>query len=73
MQYANALTFTCDTGMQEQKNANTFTCYVYIDHGFASYSCPQLYFEINCGTDNQCVDNLKVDFNFTRWVYNIKA
>uniref|UniRef100_A0A3Q4MQ39 VWFA domain-containing protein n=1 Tax=Neolamprologus brichardi TaxID=32507 RepID=A0A3Q4MQ39_NEOBR len=23
-------------------------------------------FEINCGTDNKCVDNLKVDFNFTR-------
>ncbi|XP_026018701.1 integrin alpha-M-like [Astatotilapia calliptera] len=23
-------------------------------------------FEINCGTDNTCVDNLKVDFNFTR-------
>ncbi|XP_030610792.1 integrin alpha-X-like [Archocentrus centrarchus] len=22
-------------------------------------------FEINCGTDNQCIDNLKVDFNFT--------
>ncbi|XP_049915640.1 integrin alpha-M-like isoform X1 [Epinephelus moara] len=22
-------------------------------------------FEINCGTDNQCVDSLKVDFNFT--------
>ncbi|XP_038591668.1 integrin alpha-M-like isoform X4 [Micropterus salmoides] len=22
-------------------------------------------FEINCGTDNNCVDNLKVDFNFT--------
>uniref|UniRef100_A0A4W6G6B3 VWFA domain-containing protein n=1 Tax=Lates calcarifer TaxID=8187 RepID=A0A4W6G6B3_LATCA len=22
-------------------------------------------FEINCGTDNKCVDNLKVDFNFT--------
>ncbi|XP_035770223.1 integrin alpha-M-like [Neolamprologus brichardi] len=27
---------------------------------------PQLGFEINCGTDNKCVDNLKVDFNFTR-------
>ncbi|XP_029978081.1 integrin alpha-M-like [Sphaeramia orbicularis] len=26
----------------------------------------QLGFEINCGTDNKCVDNLKVDFNFTR-------
>lgn len=25
----------------------------------------QLGFEINCGTDNNCVDNLKVDFNFT--------
>ncbi|XP_042073002.1 integrin alpha-M [Haplochromis burtoni] len=25
-----------------------------------------LNFEINCGTDNKCVDNLKVDFNFTR-------
>ncbi|XP_047464241.1 integrin alpha-X-like isoform X3 [Mugil cephalus] len=23
-------------------------------------------FEINCGTDNQCVDDLKLDFNFTR-------
>ncbi|XP_076615332.1 integrin alpha-M-like isoform X2 [Chaetodon auriga] len=23
-------------------------------------------FEINCGTDDKCVDNLKVDFNFTR-------
>ncbi|XP_039472530.1 integrin alpha-M-like [Oreochromis aureus] len=23
-------------------------------------------FEVNCGTDNKCVDNLKVDFNFTR-------
>uniref|UniRef100_A0A3B4EVJ8 Integrin alpha-X-like n=1 Tax=Pundamilia nyererei TaxID=303518 RepID=A0A3B4EVJ8_9CICH len=23
-------------------------------------------FEINCGTDNRCVDNLKVDFGFTR-------
>ncbi|XP_030610790.1 integrin alpha-M-like [Archocentrus centrarchus] len=23
-------------------------------------------FEINCGTDNKCVDKLKVDFNFTR-------
>lgn len=23
-------------------------------------------FEINCGTDSKCVDNLKVDFNFTR-------
>uniref|UniRef100_A0AAX7SGJ8 VWFA domain-containing protein n=1 Tax=Astatotilapia calliptera TaxID=8154 RepID=A0AAX7SGJ8_ASTCA len=23
-------------------------------------------FEINCGTDNKCVDDLKVDFNFTR-------
>uniref|UniRef100_A0A8D3BPT1 Integrin, alpha M (complement component 3 receptor 3 subunit) n=1 Tax=Scophthalmus maximus TaxID=52904 RepID=A0A8D3BPT1_SCOMX len=23
-------------------------------------------FEINCGTDNKCVDNLKVDFNFSR-------
>ncbi|XP_022599094.1 integrin alpha-M-like [Seriola dumerili] len=23
-------------------------------------------FEINCGNDNNCVDNLKVDFNFTR-------
>ncbi|XP_037611592.1 integrin alpha-M-like [Sebastes umbrosus] len=23
-------------------------------------------FEINCGRDDQCVDNLKVDFNFTR-------
>uniref|UniRef100_A0A3Q4MQG5 VWFA domain-containing protein n=1 Tax=Neolamprologus brichardi TaxID=32507 RepID=A0A3Q4MQG5_NEOBR len=23
-------------------------------------------FEINCRTDNKCVDNLKVDFNFTR-------
>lgn len=23
-------------------------------------------FEINCGMDNECVDNLKVDFNFTR-------
>ncbi|XP_058477668.1 integrin alpha-M-like isoform X1 [Solea solea] len=23
-------------------------------------------FEINCGSDNECVDNLKVDFNFTR-------
>ncbi|KAL3967672.1 hypothetical protein ACER0C_029705 [Sarotherodon galilaeus] len=23
-------------------------------------------FEINCGTDNTCVDNLKVDFSFTR-------
>ncbi|XP_030610632.1 integrin alpha-M-like [Archocentrus centrarchus] len=23
-------------------------------------------FEINCGTDNKCVDNLKVDFSFTR-------
>ncbi|XP_056286181.1 integrin alpha-X-like isoform X2 [Pseudoliparis swirei] len=23
-------------------------------------------FEINCGSDNKCVDNLKVDFNFTR-------
>ncbi|XP_013123227.2 integrin alpha-M [Oreochromis niloticus] len=23
-------------------------------------------FEINCSTDNKCVDNLKVDFNFTR-------
>uniref|UniRef100_A0A8C2WJA0 Integrin, alpha M (complement component 3 receptor 3 subunit) n=1 Tax=Cyclopterus lumpus TaxID=8103 RepID=A0A8C2WJA0_CYCLU len=23
-------------------------------------------FEINCGLDNKCVDNLKVDFNFTR-------
>uniref|UniRef100_A0A3B4X8S1 Integrin alpha-M-like n=1 Tax=Seriola lalandi dorsalis TaxID=1841481 RepID=A0A3B4X8S1_SERLL len=23
-------------------------------------------FEINCGNDNKCVDNLKVDFNFTR-------
>ncbi|XP_071318507.1 integrin alpha-M [Trachinotus anak] len=23
-------------------------------------------FEINCGNDNRCVDNLKVDFNFTR-------
>uniref|UniRef100_A0AAZ1X9W8 VWFA domain-containing protein n=1 Tax=Oreochromis aureus TaxID=47969 RepID=A0AAZ1X9W8_OREAU len=26
----------------------------------------ELGFEINCGTDNKCVDNLKVDFNFTR-------
>lgn len=26
----------------------------------------QLGFEINCGTDNKCVDKLKVDFNFTR-------
>ncbi|KAE8284272.1 Integrin alpha-X CD11 antigen-like family member C [Larimichthys crocea] len=25
----------------------------------------ELGFEINCGTDNNCVDNLKVDFNFT--------
>ncbi|XP_019218199.1 integrin alpha-M [Oreochromis niloticus] len=25
-----------------------------------------LRFEINCGTDNKCVDNLEVDFNFTR-------
>nr|XP_024659327.1 integrin alpha-M-like [Maylandia zebra] len=25
-----------------------------------------LRFEINCRTDNKCVDNLKVDFNFTR-------
>ncbi|XP_062298679.1 integrin alpha-M-like isoform X2 [Scomber scombrus] len=24
-----------------------------------------LVFEINCGTDNECVDELKVDFNFT--------
>ncbi|XP_056152886.1 integrin alpha-M-like [Lampris incognitus] len=24
-----------------------------------------LRFEINCGTDNRCVDNLRVDFNFT--------
>ncbi|XP_042363353.1 integrin alpha-X-like [Plectropomus leopardus] len=24
-----------------------------------------LEFEINCGTDNECTDNLKVDFNFT--------
>ncbi|XP_053197893.1 integrin alpha-M-like [Scomber japonicus] len=24
-----------------------------------------LVFEINCGTDNECVDKLKVDFNFT--------
>ncbi|KAF3853539.1 hypothetical protein F7725_014227 [Dissostichus mawsoni] len=23
-------------------------------------------FEINCGTDNVCVDNMKVDFNFTK-------
>ncbi|XP_070846573.1 integrin alpha-M [Chaetodon trifascialis] len=23
-------------------------------------------FEINCGTDDKCVDNLKVDFNFTK-------
>uniref|UniRef100_A0A8C7PMN5 VWFA domain-containing protein n=1 Tax=Oncorhynchus mykiss TaxID=8022 RepID=A0A8C7PMN5_ONCMY len=23
-------------------------------------------FEINCGADNNCIDNLKVDFNFTR-------
>uniref|UniRef100_A0A8D3C6G1 Integrin, alpha M (complement component 3 receptor 3 subunit) n=1 Tax=Scophthalmus maximus TaxID=52904 RepID=A0A8D3C6G1_SCOMX len=26
----------------------------------------KLGFEINCGTDNKCVDNLKVDFNFSR-------
>ncbi|XP_019218190.1 integrin alpha-M isoform X2 [Oreochromis niloticus] len=25
-----------------------------------------LEFEINCGSDNKCVDHLKVDFNFTR-------
>lgn len=31
------------------------------------YYHPQLGFEINCGSDNKCVDNLKVDFNFTRW------
>uniref|UniRef100_A0A3B4EUM1 VWFA domain-containing protein n=1 Tax=Pundamilia nyererei TaxID=303518 RepID=A0A3B4EUM1_9CICH len=33
---------------------------------FPSCSLPQLGFEINCGNDNKCVDNLKVDFNFTR-------
>ncbi|XP_035770224.1 integrin alpha-X-like [Neolamprologus brichardi] len=26
----------------------------------------ELGFDINCGTDNKCVDNLKVDFTFTR-------
>ncbi|XP_034070582.1 integrin alpha-X-like [Gymnodraco acuticeps] len=26
----------------------------------------RLGFEINCGTDNVCVDNMKVDFNFTK-------
>ncbi|XP_042073308.1 integrin alpha-M-like, partial [Haplochromis burtoni] len=25
-------------------------------------------FEINCGTDNKCVDNLKLDFNFTSFI-----
>lgn len=33
---------------------------------FTSFSLPQLGFEINCGTDNVCVDNMKVDFNFTK-------
>ncbi|CAK6971027.1 integrin alpha-M-like [Scomber scombrus] len=28
-----------------------------------------LVFEINCGTDNDCVEKLKVDFNFSREVY----
>uniref|UniRef100_A0A8K9X424 VWFA domain-containing protein n=1 Tax=Oncorhynchus mykiss TaxID=8022 RepID=A0A8K9X424_ONCMY len=29
-------------------------------------SCPTTQrFEINCGADNNCIDNLKVDFNFT--------
>lgn len=31
----------------------------------ASFSL-QLQFEINCGTDDKCVDNLNLDFNFTR-------
>uniref|UniRef100_A0A3Q2X691 VWFA domain-containing protein n=1 Tax=Haplochromis burtoni TaxID=8153 RepID=A0A3Q2X691_HAPBU len=35
---------------------------------FPSCALPQLGFEINCGNDNKCVDNLKVDFNFTRCV-----
>uniref|UniRef100_A0A3P8XP21 VWFA domain-containing protein n=1 Tax=Esox lucius TaxID=8010 RepID=A0A3P8XP21_ESOLU len=37
-------------------------------HFFFNDKCvifPKLGFEINCGTDNNCVDNLKVDFNFT--------
>lgn len=33
---------------------------------FTSNSLPQLGFEINCGNDNNCVDDLKVDFNFTK-------
>uniref|UniRef100_A0A3Q4H5A8 VWFA domain-containing protein n=1 Tax=Neolamprologus brichardi TaxID=32507 RepID=A0A3Q4H5A8_NEOBR len=53
---------------REQSGSVTFyfacrpTCDSTLDH----HKTTLLGFEINCGTDNKCVDNLKVDFNFTR-------
>ena len=41
--------------------------YTFWTKWFTKYSLQQLPFEINCGNDNNCIDNLKVDFNFTRW------
>jgi len=38
----------------------------FISMSLTSYCLLQLGFEINCGADNNCVDNLKVDFNFTK-------
>lgn len=33
---------------------------------FSVSFCLQLQFEISCGDDKKCVDNLNLDFNFTR-------
>ena len=32
---------------------------------YINYIITQLDFEIDCGPDNICIDNLKVDFNFS--------
>ena len=55
-------------GSQTSGPCQPFTVTLSEPKRFTLYFLPQLGFEINCGTDNKCVDQLKVDFNFTRWV-----
>ncbi|TDG98057.1 hypothetical protein EPR50_G00214620 [Perca flavescens] len=57
---SNALRFTFDGLPSAQKLSPSLALQA------QTTSFHPLGFEINCGTDNNCVDNLKVDFNFTR-------
>ncbi|KAL0984520.1 hypothetical protein UPYG_G00142540, partial [Umbra pygmaea] len=62
-----------DDALNELSNEVDFTYEGMPSSGLSSSLSPQsltttyhpLGFEINCGTDNNCIDNLKVDFNFT--------